>query len=95
MVCFILSLIYSTGLTIAGIPLSFLIGFIGGFGNLIPYVGTGTGIALASILALFQFHDLKHIVYVLITFGVGESSSQSVSSTSHPVLSKESTDRLS
>ncbi len=72
MVCFILSLIYSTGLTIAGIPLSFLIGFIAGFGNLIPYVGTGTGIALASILALFQFHDLKHIVYVLITFGVGQ-----------------------
>jgi predicted PurR-regulated permease PerM len=72
MVCFILSLIYSTGLAIAGIPLSFLIGFIGGFGNLIPYVGTGTGIALASILTLFQFHDLKHIVYVLITFGVGQ-----------------------
>lgn len=71
-VCLILSLVYSTGLTIAGIPLSFLIGFIGGFGNLIPYVGTGTGIMLASILALFQFHDLKHIVYVLITFGVGQ-----------------------
>lgn len=71
-VCLILSLIYSIGLTIAGIPLSFLIGFIGGFGNLIPYVGTGTGIVLASALALFQFHDFTHIVYVLITFGVGQ-----------------------
>jgi len=71
-ICLILSLIYSIGLTIAGVPLSFLIGFIGGFGNLIPYVGTGTGIVLASALALFQFHDFKHIIYILITFGVGQ-----------------------
>jgi predicted PurR-regulated permease PerM len=71
-ICLILSLIYSIGLTIAGIHLSFFIGFIGGFGNLIPYAGTGTGIVLASLLALFQYHDLKHIVYVLITFGIGQ-----------------------
>lgn len=71
-ICLILSLIYSIGLTIAGIPLSFLIGFIGGFGNLIPYVGTGTGIVLASLLALFQFHDFKHILYILMTFGIGQ-----------------------
>lgn len=71
-ICLILSLIYSIGLTLAGIPLSFLIGFIGGFGNLIPYVGTGTGIILASALAFFQFHDFSHIFYVLITFGVGQ-----------------------
>ncbi|HHT9130327.1 MAG TPA: AI-2E family transporter [Candidatus Brocadiaceae bacterium] len=71
-ICLILSLIYSIGLTIAGIPLSFLIGFIAGFGNLIPYVGTGTGIVLASALSTFQFHDLKHILYILIPFGVGQ-----------------------
>lgn len=71
-ICLILSLIYSIGLTIVGVPLSFLIGFIGGFGNLIPYVGTGTGIVLASALALFQFHDFKHIIYILITFGIGQ-----------------------
>ncbi|MCF6153839.1 MAG: AI-2E family transporter [Candidatus Brocadia sp.] len=71
-VCLLLSLIYSIGLTIIGIPLSFLIGFIGGFGNLIPYVGTGTGIVLASTLALFQFHDLKHMLYVLFTFGIAQ-----------------------
>lgn len=71
-ICLILSLIYSIGLTIAGIPLSFLIGFIGGFGNLIPYVGTGTGIVLASALSLFQFHDFRHIIYIVITFGIGQ-----------------------
>ena len=71
-ICLALSLIYSVGLTIAGIPLSFLIGFAGGFGNLIPYVGTGTGIALASALSLFQFHDFRHIIYIVITFGIGQ-----------------------
>lgn len=71
-ICLILSLIYSIGLTIAGIHLSFFIGFIGGFGNLIPYVGTGTGIVLASILALFQYQDLKHLLYVFVVFGIGQ-----------------------
>lgn len=71
-ICLILSLIYSIGLTIAGIPLSFLIGFIGGFGNLIPYVGTGIGIVLASTLALFHFHDFTHIAYAILTFGIGQ-----------------------
>lgn len=71
-ICLILSLIYSIGLTVAGIPLSFLIGFIGGFGNLIPYVGTGIGMALAIMLALFQYHDFNHVVYVIVTFGVGQ-----------------------
>ncbi|NUO07218.1 MAG: AI-2E family transporter [Candidatus Brocadia sp.] len=71
-VCLILSLIYSMGLTIAGVPLSFLVGFAGGFGNLIPFVGTGTGILLASVLSFFHFHDFTHIVYVLITFGIGQ-----------------------
>lgn len=71
-ICLILSFIYSIALTVAGIPLSFLIGFIGGFGNLIPYVGTGTGMALAIMLALFQYHDFNHVVYVIVTFGVGQ-----------------------
>ncbi len=71
-VCLILSLIYSVGLTMAGIPLSFIVGFVGGFGNLIPYVGTGTGIVLALALSIFQFHDLTHILYVILTFGIGQ-----------------------
>ncbi|MDR4508555.1 MAG: AI-2E family transporter [Candidatus Brocadiaceae bacterium] len=68
----ILSFVYSTGLTLAGIPLSFLLGFIGGFGNMIPYVGTGIGLVLASALALFQFHDFAHLLYTFMTFGIGQ-----------------------
>ncbi|TLD40332.1 MAG: putative permease often clustered with de novo purine synthesis [Candidatus Jettenia ecosi] len=71
--CLVLSFIYSIGLTITGIDLAFLVGFIGGFGNLIPYVGTAIGIFLASIIALFEFGDFKHLLYIIITFGVGQS----------------------
>lgn len=71
--CLILSFIYSIGLTIAGIDLAFLIGFIGGFGNLIPYVGTGIGIVLSSVVALFEYRDFKHIFYVILIYSVGQT----------------------
>lgn len=71
-VCLILSLIYSIGLTIAGIPLAFFVGFTGGIGNIVPYVGTITGVALAVLLSLVQYHDLHHLIYILIVFAVGQ-----------------------
>ncbi|MCF6157189.1 MAG: AI-2E family transporter [wastewater metagenome] len=71
--CLILSFIYSIGLTIAGVDLAFLVGFIGGFGNLIPYVGTGIGIFLGSVVALFEYRDFAHILYVIITFSIGQT----------------------
>ncbi len=71
-VCMILSLIYSIGLTVAGVPLAFLIGFIGGLGNIVPYMGTITGITLAMILSLIQYHDLRHPIYIVIVFAIGQ-----------------------
>ncbi|MCP4255355.1 MAG: AI-2E family transporter, partial [Candidatus Scalindua sp.] len=43
-VCAILSIIYGIGLTVIGIPMSFLLALVGGFGNMIPYVGIGFGL---------------------------------------------------
>ncbi|HHT9125131.1 MAG TPA: AI-2E family transporter [Candidatus Brocadiia bacterium] len=71
-VCMILSLIYSIGLTIAGVPLAFLIGFIGGIGNIVPYLGTIAGITLGMLLSLIQHHDLRHLIYVVMVFGIGQ-----------------------
>lgn len=71
-VCVILSLIYSIGLTIVGVPLSFVLGFIAGFGNVIPYVGTIIGLGLTMTIAFFQFHDIQHIVFVVAVFGIGQ-----------------------
>ncbi len=71
-VCLILSTIYSIGLTIVGVPLSFVLGFVAGFGNVIPYVGTVVGLGLAMVIAFFQFHDVQHLAFVGIVFGVGQ-----------------------
>lgn len=43
----------SVGMMIAGIPNALLIGFIGGFFNLIPYLGPFIGGALGVLLTLF------------------------------------------
>ncbi|MHC4321187.1 MAG: AI-2E family transporter [Planctomycetota bacterium] len=71
-VCAILSIIYGIGLTIIGIPMSFLLAFVGGFGNMIPYVGIGFGLIPAVILAFIQFQDITHILLVGLVFGIGQ-----------------------
>ena len=71
-VCAILSIIYGIGLTVIGIPMSFLLALVGGFGNLIPYVGIGLGLIPAIILAFIQFQDFTHILLVVLVFGIGQ-----------------------
>lgn len=71
-VCLILSFIYSIGLTVVGVPLSFVLGFIAGFGNVIPYVGTIAGLGLTIAITFFHFHDVQHLVFVSLVFGIGQ-----------------------
>ena len=71
-VCLILSSIYCIGLTVVGVPLSFVLGIVAGFGNVIPYFGTIIGFGLAMVITFFQFHDIQHIAYVCIVFGFGQ-----------------------
>ncbi|NMC62205.1 MAG: AI-2E family transporter [SAR324 cluster bacterium] len=70
MVASILFVLYAIGLSIVGVKLWFLLAVIAGFGNLIPYVGTITGITLSSIMALVSFGDFPHVLYVWIVFAV-------------------------
>ncbi len=72
MVCAILSIIYGIGLTVIGIPMSFLLAIVGGFGNMIPYVGIGLGLIPAIILAFIQYQDITHILLVGLVFGIGQ-----------------------
>lgn len=71
-VCAILSIIYAIGLTIIGVPMSFLLAFVGGFGNMIPYIGFMLGIIPALFLAFIQFQDITHILLVGLVFGIGQ-----------------------
>ncbi len=71
-VCAILTAIYTTGLLIFDVPFAPLLGFIGGFGQLIPYVGTLLGAVPAVLLALLEHHALVPVVGAAGTFAVGQ-----------------------
>lgn len=73
-VSMILGLYYSIGLTILGVPMSFLVGFVGGIGNMVPYLGTLTGITLAMILtALEHSEDIWRFAVVGVIFAGGQA----------------------
>ncbi len=69
MICIILAVLYSAGLFVIGIDLALVIGIFSGAAFIIPYVGTILGVSAASAMALLQFHDLRHVVYVFFLYG--------------------------
>lgn len=71
MVMLALGIIYSSGLAIIGLDLALLIGIVIAVLSIVPYLGSLVGLLTAVIAALIQFHDVMHLVYVLILFAVG------------------------
>lgn len=69
----ILAGIYVVGLWGSGVQLAVLIGLIAGFGNLVPYLGTGIGIALALASVGLHWEGVGPLVGVVLTFGVGQA----------------------
>ena len=63
---------YSVGLWLIGLEFSLLIGMLAGLVSFVPYLGVIVGIVVASIAAFLQFHDVIHIIYVFIVFGIGQ-----------------------
>ncbi len=68
-----LSVIYALGLWIAGIEYALLIGTVSGIISFIPYLGSIVGIAIAAVVAFFQYHDVIHLVFVALVFGSGQA----------------------
>jgi len=64
---------YSFGLWMVGLEFSLLIGLTAGLVSFVPYLGVIVGITVAGIAAFMQFHDVIHIVYILIVFGAGQA----------------------
>jgi len=73
MVMVALGLVYSVGLWLVGVDMAFLIGMLAGLLSIVPYLGTFVGLAVSVGVALFQFGDALHLVFVLLVFGVGQS----------------------
>ncbi|MCL2258275.1 MAG: AI-2E family transporter [Cystobacterineae bacterium] len=69
----ILTVCYAIGFSLARIDMAILIALVAGFGNILPYVGTASGITLASIaLLLSSSTGWWQVFGVVITFVVAQ-----------------------
>jgi predicted PurR-regulated permease PerM len=66
-----LAIFYAVGLRLVGLEVGPLIGMIAGLVSFVPYLGFIIGIVASIVAALVQFHDVFHLVLVLVVFGVG------------------------
>jgi len=74
LVCTILAAIYFVGLSIVGVPFAYLIALLGGYGQIVPYLGTALGIVPAVLLALVEHGDLVHPIGALVVFAIGQTA---------------------
>jgi len=72
LVMFSLVVIYSIGLNLVGLEFALIIGLVAGIVSFVPYLGLIVGILLASLAALFQFHDITLLAPVLLVFVVAQ-----------------------
>jgi predicted PurR-regulated permease PerM len=68
-----LGVIYSIGLWIAGVEFSLLIGMLAGVLSFVPYLGSIIGMVTAGIVTFLQYHDIMHLAYVALVFGIGQA----------------------
>lgn len=67
-----LSVIYTIGLSLAGLNLALLIGIGAGLVSFVPYLGFIAGILAASIAVLVQMQELQPLAWVFLVFMVGQ-----------------------
>ncbi len=72
MVCLFLALFYGIGLTIIGLDLGFVVGFISGILSFIPYVGSLSGFFISLLLAFTQSAGWGVFIGILFVFGIGQ-----------------------
>lgn len=72
MVMLSLGVIYAIGLTLIGIQFGVLIGLVAGLASIVPYLGVIVGLAIAALVAFFQYGDLLHLAGVGAVFAVGQ-----------------------
>jgi len=71
-VMLILAVYYSVGLSLVGLDFALPVGVLTGLMIFIPYVGFGTGLALAVITALLQGGGWEPLIGVAIVYGIGQ-----------------------
>jgi predicted PurR-regulated permease PerM len=68
----ILAIYYSIALLFAGLPSAIGVGVLTGLLVFVPYVGFGTGLTVAVLVAALQFQGFTPIIVVLAIYGVGQ-----------------------
>jgi predicted PurR-regulated permease PerM len=68
----ILSGIYVIGFSIVGVPFGLVLALIGGYGQIVPYMGTALAIVPATLLTLIKFKDFIHPLGAILVFVVGQ-----------------------
>jgi predicted PurR-regulated permease PerM len=68
-----IGILYGTGYLLVGLRGGFLIGFLSGLMNFIPYVGPSIGFLLAFGLGLYQFNTFSSILGIIIVFVLVQS----------------------
>ena len=72
-VMLVMSVYYSTALSVAGLEVALPIGIITGLLVIIPYVGAFTGILLGTVAAAMQFTSLGGVAWIWLAFAIGQA----------------------
>jgi len=72
-VMLVMSFYYSIALLITGLDFYLPVGIMTGILVFIPYVGSFTGLLLATLAGLIQFGPTMGLAWVLIAFGIGQA----------------------
>lgn len=67
-VCTLMSLLYTTIFLILGVPMSFTLGFLSGFGHLVPYIGTGSAAILVIGLTALNAPEWWRLMFVALAY---------------------------
>ena len=68
----LMAVFYVTGLWLVGLSFALPVGLITGLLVFIPYLGSGTGLLLATVAAVMQFPSMTGILLVWLVFGIGQ-----------------------
>lgn len=71
-VCLMLGVFYSVGLSLCGVPMGLVVGFVIGLFNLIPFMSYILGLPLALLLSWVDDQSGRALLAVIAVFSVGQ-----------------------
>jgi predicted PurR-regulated permease PerM len=72
-VCTFLAVFYFIGLSLLGVPYALPIALAGGYGQIVPYLGTALAVLPAAVFALIEFGDWFHPFGALAVIALGQT----------------------